>query len=106
MSLSMPPRQLYYDGQARAATSGKTFQIINPATATPLADIQVALHSDIDAAITAADRAFPSWSQPPLIARARILHKAAALLRERNDEIARVETLDSAKPYRPVPLTS
>lgn len=97
--MSFPPRQLYYDGQARAASSGKTFQTVNPATATPLAEIQVASHADIDAAIASADRAFPSWSQTPLIARARILQKAAALLRERNDEIARVETLDSGKAF-------
>ncbi|KAJ5375317.1 Aldehyde/histidinol dehydrogenase [Penicillium concentricum] len=99
MSLSFPPRQLYYNGKVQAATSGKTFQSINPATATPLADIQIASNADVDAAITAADRAFPSWAQTPLIARARILHKAAALLRERNDEIARVETLDSGKAF-------
>ncbi|CAI7651159.1 unnamed protein product [Penicillium pancosmium] len=99
MSLSFPPRQLYYDGQIRPASSGKTFQTINPATATPLADIQIASNSDIDAAIAAGDRAFPSWSQTPAIARARILHKAASLLRERNDDIARVETLDSGKAF-------
>ena len=99
MSLSFPPRQLYYNGKVQAATSGKSFQTINPATATPLADIQIASNADVDAAITAADRAFPSWAQTPLIARARILHKAAALLRERNDEIARVETLDSGKAF-------
>ncbi|KAJ5092211.1 hypothetical protein NUU61_007081 [Penicillium alfredii] len=99
MSLPFPPRQLYYDGQVHAASSGQSFQTINPATATPLADIQIASRADIDKAIGAADRAFPSWSQTPLITRARILHKAAALLRERNDEIARVETLDSGKAF-------
>lgn len=99
MSVSFPLRQLYYDGQARAASSGKTFQTTNPATATPLADVQVASHGDIDAAIAAGERAFPSWSQTPPIARARILQKAAAILRERNDEIARVETLDCGKAF-------
>lgn len=99
MALSFPTRQLYYNGRAQAASSGKTFQTMNPATATPLADIQVAAPSDIDSAIASADRAFPAWSQTPHIARARILQKAAALLRERNDEIARVETLDSGKAF-------
>ncbi|CEO58540.1 Putative Betaine aldehyde dehydrogenase [Penicillium brasilianum] len=99
MSLPFPTRQLYYDGQVRAASSGKTFQTVNPATATPLADIQVASNSDIDAAIAAAERAFQVWSKTTYIARARILQKAAALLRERNDEIARVETLDSGKAF-------
>ncbi|CAL5868811.1 uncharacterized protein PFLUO_LOCUS3038 [Penicillium psychrofluorescens] len=99
MSLPYPTRQLYYNGQAHAASSGKTFQTINPATATPLADIQIAAHADIDTAIVAADKAFPEWSNTPPIARARILHKAAALLRERNDEIAKIETLDSGKAF-------
>ncbi|KAK5806968.1 hypothetical protein VI817_001226 [Penicillium citrinum] len=99
MALTFPPRELYYNGQTHPASSGKTFQTINPATATPLADIQIASHADIDAAIAAGERAFPAWSQTPAIARARILHKAASLLRERNDEIARVETLDSGKAF-------
>ncbi|KAJ5313835.1 uncharacterized protein N7443_000719 [Penicillium atrosanguineum] len=99
MALSFPPRELYYDGQARAASSGKTFQTMNPATATPLADIQVASNADIDAAVASGERAFPAWSQTPHIVRARILQKAALLLRERNDEIARVETLDSGKAF-------
>lgn len=99
MSLPFPPRELYYDGQVRPASSGKTFRTVNPATATPLADIQVASNADIDAAIAAGERAFPSWSQTPPIVRARILQKAALLLRERNDEIARVETLDCGKAF-------
>ncbi|PYI19192.1 aldehyde dehydrogenase [Aspergillus japonicus CBS 114.51] len=98
-SLAFSTRELYYDGKTQPASSGKTFQSINPSNASPLAEIQVASHSDVDAAIAAADRAFPSWSQTPPIARARILQKAAALLRERNDDIARVETLDSGKAY-------
>ncbi|KAI9934407.1 hypothetical protein ASPWEDRAFT_117870 [Aspergillus wentii DTO 134E9] len=98
-TLPHPPRQLYYDGQVQPATSGKTFTTIDPSNATPLAEIHVASHSDIDSAIAAADRAFPSWSQTPPVARARILQKAAALLREKNDEIARIETLDSGKAY-------
>ncbi|BDD57908.1 hypothetical protein MPDQ_004107 [Monascus purpureus] len=94
-----PSRLLYYDGKPRPASSGKTFQTVNPADATPLADVHIASHSDIDAAIASADRAFASWSQTPPIVRARILQRAAAILRERNDDIARVETLDSGKAY-------
>ncbi|KAL2862159.1 aldehyde dehydrogenase domain-containing protein [Aspergillus pseudodeflectus] len=99
MAPSLPPRQLFYDGKPQPASSGRTFSAINPADATSLAELPIASESDIDAAIAAADRAFPSWSQTSPIARARILQKAAALLRERNDEIARVETLDSGKAF-------
>ncbi|RMJ21235.1 Betaine aldehyde dehydrogenase [Aspergillus sp. HF37] len=97
--MSVAPRQLFYDGKVQSASSGKTFNTVNPATATPLADIHVASHSDIDSAIASAQRAFQTWSQTPPAARARTLQKAAALLRERNDEIANVESLDSGKAY-------
>ncbi|KZF22844.1 aldehyde dehydrogenase [Xylona heveae TC161] len=94
-----PPRQLYYDGKVQAASSGKAFQSIDPSNATPICDIQVASHADVDAAIDSAKRAFPSWSATPPIQRARILQRAAQLLREHNDEIARDETRDTGKAY-------
>ncbi|KAH1891201.1 hypothetical protein KXW02_007816, partial [Aspergillus fumigatus] len=97
--LPFAPCHPYYDGKVQLASSGRTFRTINPANNTPLAEIHVASNSDTDAAIAAADRAFPLWSQTPHITRARILQKAAALLRERNDELARLKTLDSGKAY-------
>lgn len=96
---TIPRRFLYYDGEVQPASSGKSFHSIDPSTASVLADVDVASESDIDAAIASAERAFPAWSKTPPIARARILHRAAQLLRERNDEIARVETQDTGKAY-------
>ncbi|KKK13199.1 hypothetical protein P175DRAFT_0426880 [Aspergillus ochraceoroseus IBT 24754] len=98
-SLPFQPRQLFYDGKPQPASSGRSFHSIHPGDATKLAEVPIASQSDVDAAIASAERAFPSWSQTPPIVRARILQKAAALLRERNDEIARIETLDSGKAY-------
>lgn len=94
-----PPRHLYYDGKVQAASSGNVIRTINPSTAQPLADIFSASHSDIDSAISSARNAFPSWSTTPPIVRSRILLKAVQLLRERNDEIAAVETQDTGKPF-------
>lgn len=94
-----PTQQLFYAGRAQSASSGETFKTVDPATAKPLADVQTASQSDIDAAVVSARKAFPSWSQTPPIARSRILLKAVELLRIRNDEIARVETNDTGKPY-------
>lgn len=97
--MSYPAQQLFYNGKVQTATSGKTFKTIDPSTAKPLAEVQVASHSDIDAAVTSARKAFPSWSQTSPIARSRILLKAVKLLRARNDEIAKVETHDTGKPF-------
>ncbi|KFY08992.1 hypothetical protein V492_05724 [Pseudogymnoascus sp. VKM F-4246] len=94
-----PPRQLYYNGSVQKATSSKTFQSIDPSTGTPLAEIHAASNRDVDAAISSATEAFKTWSTTPAIARARILLKAVQLLRERNDEIAKVETQDTGKPF-------
>ena len=94
-----PPRHLYYDGKVQAASSGNVIRTVDPSTAQPLADVFAASHDDIDAAISSARNAFHSWSTTPPIGRARILLKAVQLLRERNDEIAKVETQDTGKPF-------
>ncbi|TGO64022.1 hypothetical protein BCON_0009g00310 [Botryotinia convoluta] len=92
-------QQLYYDGKVQQATSKETFTTVNPATGNPLAQVQKASPSDIDSAIASARKAFPSWSQTPPIVRSRILLKTVQILRERNDEIAKVETHDTGKAY-------
>lgn len=93
------PRRLYYDGRLHDATSQHTFQTIDPSNARLLADIHTASHADIDRAIASAEQAFISWSMTPPVARSRILLKAVQLLREKNDEIAKVETQDTGKPF-------
>ncbi|KAL2075676.1 hypothetical protein VTL71DRAFT_619 [Oculimacula yallundae] len=96
---SYPLQQIYYDGKPQDTKSGKTFKTIDPSTAKPLADVQTASPADIDSAISSAQKAFPSWSQTPPIVRSRILLKAVSLLRQRNDEIAKVETHDTGKAF-------
>ena len=91
-------RHCYYDGKTQNA-NGSVFQSIDPSTTKPLADIHSATNEDIDAAIASAGKAFESWSVTPPIVRARILLKAVQLLRERNDEIAKIETQDTGKAY-------
>ncbi|KAF2244352.1 betaine aldehyde dehydrogenase [Trematosphaeria pertusa] len=94
-----PPRFAYYDGKLQQATSTSSFQTLDPATAQPLADIHTTAHSAIDAAVASARKAFPAWSSTPPIERARILQKAAAILRSRNDELANIETHDTGKAF-------
>ncbi|KAL9101058.1 MAG: hypothetical protein Q9187_009287, partial [Circinaria calcarea] len=97
--LPFPTRQLYYSGKPQPATSSHTFLTIDPSTSLPLAHVQTASPADIDSAVESARVAFPSWSRTPAIVRSRILLRAVKLLRERNDEIATVETQDSGKPF-------
>lgn len=99
MAVTYSARQLYYDGKTQAATSNKTFQTIDPATGVHIADIHEASHADADQAVKSAAKAFPAWAATPPIQRARILQRAAQLLRERNDEIATAETHDTGKAF-------
>ncbi|KAI9808259.1 MAG: hypothetical protein M1825_004716 [Sarcosagium campestre] len=94
-----PLQQLYYDGEKRRAISGETFISVDPSTGNTLAEVDAASPADVDSAVASALAAFPSWSSTPAIARSRILLKAVSLLRERNDEIAAIETHDTGKAF-------
>ncbi|EDP63479.1 betaine aldehyde dehydrogenase [alpha proteobacterium BAL199] len=100
---------MWIDGRAVDARSGRTFISENPATGKPLAVIQEAGVEDVGSAVAAAKAAFPIWSGMTGAERGRILHRAAQILRARNDAIARLEVLDTGKPIaeaRVVDVTS
>ena len=100
MSLPYSERQLYYDGKPQPSLSASTtFQTIDPSTSAPLANVTAASSADVDAAVKSALKAFASWCKTPAIERSRILHRAASILRSRNDEIAEIETRDTGKPF-------
>jgi betaine-aldehyde dehydrogenase len=69
-----------------------------PATGEPIATLHEATSAVIDAAIEAAAEGFAAWSATPPAARARVLRRAADLIRARNRELSELETLDTAKP--------
>lgn len=91
-------QQLYIGGRRVDATSGETFQVINPTDGTLLADVQQASQSDVDRAIASAREGQKTWAAMTGLERARILNRAVSLLRERNDELAELETLNTGKP--------
>ncbi|MDM7484944.1 MAG: betaine-aldehyde dehydrogenase [Vibrio metschnikovii] len=91
---------LYIDGALCYASSGETFTSYNPATGEPLAILGQASTSDVQAAIDSAQRGFAIWSAMTATERSRILLKAVAILRERNDELAKLEVQDTGKPIQ------
>lgn len=92
-----PEQQLYIGGQYVSASSGLTFETINPANGEILAHIQRASKDDLELAILAAKKGQKIWAAMTAVERSRILYRAVALLRERNDELAELETLDTGK---------
>ena len=96
----MAEQQLYIHGGYVPATSGKTFETLNPANGEVLATVQAAGRDDVDRAVKSAQQGQKIWAAMSAMARSRILRKAVDILRERNDELARLETLDTGKIIR------
>ncbi len=90
-------QQLYIGGRYVAATGGATFETLNPATGEVLATVQSASRADVDKAVAAAAAGQKVWAAMTAMQRSRILRKAVDILRERNDELALLETLDTGK---------
>ncbi len=96
--MQLRTQRLYIHGRHVDATSAEQFDTINPATGEVLAAVQHASDADVDRAVDSAREGFAVWSQMTGAERGRILNRAAAILRERNDELARLEVLDTGKP--------
>lgn len=91
-----PDLNLYIDGQWRKASTD--LPVLNPATEEEIGRLPHATTSDLDDALAAAERGFRTWSRTPPVQRARVLLRAAALMRERQEEIATAITLEHGKP--------
>ncbi len=96
--MSYSDNQLFYNGKRQKATSGKTFQNINPASNKVINEIESASGSDIGMVIESAKEGFAVWSKMSGTERGRILKKAADILNARNDELAKIEVTDTGKP--------
>src|SRR5215211_6795909 len=91
---------LFIDGAWRKNGSGnKGEDVINPATEKPLAHLPHASKSDLDEALAAAKKGFALWRATSAYDRCKIMHKAADLMRERHDVIAKIMVLEQGKPY-------
>lgn len=92
--------QLFIDGEWREAAAGARLQIVDPATEEVFASVAQAGSEEAEAACLAARRAFDEgpWPQLPAVERAGYLRAAAALVRERSEELARLETMQMGKP--------
>ena len=99
-STSLPAGKLFIGGHWSDARSGRTFETTNPATGETLARVAEADEADVEAAVSAARRAFDEgpWPKMGAAERGRLLWRIADLLMQHADEVARIETLDNGKP--------
>ena len=89
---------LLIDNAWRASASGRTLDVLNPATGDVLAHVARAGQDDLDAALQAAERGFGVWRNVSAFERSKVMRKAAQHIRERAEDIARLMTMEQGKP--------
>lgn len=92
-----PDLQLFINGSWR--TTAETIPVVNPATEDTIGQLPVAGTAELDEALAAASDGFAVWSRTPPRDRADLIRQAAALMRDRQDEIAHSITLEHGKPF-------
>ena len=91
-----PDLYLYINGEWRKTAND--LPVLNPATEEEIGRLPHAEKSDLDDALEAAEKGFRIWSQTAPVERANVLCRAAALMRERQEEIATAITAEHGKP--------
>jgi acyl-CoA reductase-like NAD-dependent aldehyde dehydrogenase len=92
--------QLFINGEFTDAASGKTLEIINPATGGVIGQLADAGKNDVDRAVMAAQRAFEegNWSGASIQERARVLNRFADLFEADLEGFFKGETLNNGRP--------
>lgn len=94
---AQPKASHYINGRFVEDEQGAPLPVIYPATGETIATLHSATPNIVELAIEAARAAQGAWARLKPVERGRILRRAADLLRARNDELARLETLDTGK---------
>jgi len=92
-----PTVKLLIDGQFVESQTDEWQSVINPATQEILASVPFATNAEIAAAVAAAARAYTGWRNTPIAARARVMLKFQALIREHMSRIARTLSAEQGK---------
>jgi succinate-semialdehyde dehydrogenase / glutarate-semialdehyde dehydrogenase len=96
--MTYPNTQLFINGEWQDAAEGRSIAVFNPATGKEIGRVAQAGKSDLDRALAAAQKGFETWRDMPAADRAKIMRKAASLIRERAAEIAPLLTQEQGKP--------
>ncbi len=91
-------RSLYYGGEWHEPLKGHYKETLNPAYNEAICEAPVAGTDDVDAAVRAAQKAFPAWAATTPTARGLLLRKAADILRQHSWELAQLDSLNNGNP--------
>jgi betaine-aldehyde dehydrogenase len=88
----------YIDGEFRDAADGRTTEVVNPATGEVYATAPLSAAADVDAAMAAAEAAFPAWRDATPGTRQVAVLKIAEAVEKRADELLAAECENTGKP--------
>lgn len=88
----------FIGGQQREPESGQFLDNVEPATGKTYSIVADSDERDVEAAVSAAEAAFPEWSRTPSTQRCKILLRLADLIEANLEALARAETIDNGKP--------
>ena len=97
MTAAQPRASHYINGAYHEDAPGPSFESHYPATGETIATLHAATPALVDMVVADARAAQPAWAKVTGVARGRVLRKAADIIRARNAEISRIETLDTGK---------
>ena len=89
---------LLINGSWKLGEGRDLFPVVDPARGETIGELPLATAADLDEALDAAEKGFALWRDTPADQRAAVLRKAAALMRERSEAIARLLTQEQGKP--------
>ncbi|MFJ6747590.1 MULTISPECIES: gamma-aminobutyraldehyde dehydrogenase [unclassified Streptomyces] len=98
MTTSLRRLRNYIDGEFRDAADGRTTEVVNPATGDAYATAPLSAATDVDAAMAAAEAAFPAWRDLIPAERQKVLLKIADRFEERAEELIAAESENCGKP--------
>jgi betaine-aldehyde dehydrogenase len=99
-AMALRKLQNFIGGEYRDAADGRTSTLVNPSTGEGFAEAPVSGQADVDAAMQAAERGFEQWRDATPSERGRALLKIADAIEERAEELVRLESENTGKPFQ------
>jgi betaine-aldehyde dehydrogenase len=98
--IAQPVASHFVDGAYVEDKAGAPIEVVYPATGAVIAVVHEATAAVVERALASAKQAQVAWAAMKPVERSRILRRAAEMIRDRGDDLARLETLDTGKPIQ------
>jgi len=99
ITMKYPAIQNYINGQFVAASTTKTMEVISPVDGQLLSTVPMSAAKDLDAAVTAARKAFPAWSKTPIKERVQVFFRYKTLLEKNLEALATLCSEENGKTH-------